>query len=181
MIRIYRSAPPRPARAIGVEIAIGRRLATLTRPCTSTAHHRWARAPRAQIHPRAPQLSGCAAPGQGPARLRRDSEAALPLGTGGRGGGSCASCSRTPRSWKPTSLRHCVWRRDPHFREGCARCCGLTPRPGRRRARGAAHVARPVIVCPEPGGALNLWATLGYLWAGRGAQILSPPHPTPGG
>jgi hypothetical protein len=29
------------ARAIGVEIAIGRRLATLTRPCTSTAHHRY--------------------------------------------------------------------------------------------------------------------------------------------
>ena len=67
------------------------------------------------------------------------------------------------------------------FGTGCARCRGLKSRPGRAREGLRVYCAcnRARIVCPEPGGALNLWA-------GRGAEIPfnPPPHhhqPLPGG
>ena len=35
--------------------------------------------------------------------------------------------------FNPASLCQRVWQRNPHLREGRARCCGLTPQPGRAR------------------------------------------------
>ena len=80
-------------------------------------------------------------PGQGPARLRRGSKAALPLGTGGRGGAARATRvphrehGDRPAGVQPRQAGSCqrVWQRNPHLREGRARCCGLTPHPGRAR------------------------------------------------
>ena len=50
------------------------------------------------------QLSGCATSGEGPARLRRDSEAALPLGSGGRGGAARAACAHRDESMETDQL-----------------------------------------------------------------------------
>jgi hypothetical protein len=134
---------------------------------------------RTRTSPCSPQLASCAAPEEGPARPapRRDSQAALPLGTRGRGGAARAARARREHGHRPAGarLRRSVWRRDAHLREGCARCRGLTSRPGRAREGLRVYCAcnRARIVCPEPGGALNLWA-------GRGVEIpFNPPPPPP--
>ena len=132
---------------------------------------------RTRTSPCSPQLASCAAPEEGPARPapRRDSQAALPLGTGGRGGAARAARARREHGHRPAGarLRRSVWRRDAHLREGCARCRGLTSRPGRAReglcechdkARNSLHALSREVLCTS-------------LWAGSGARIPSKSPP----